>query len=66
MKTIPNILIAFILVFASCEKFEEPENNTALLVKANALTMLADGILTATARNYYLSSAVELRARAQQ
>lgn len=39
----------------------EPDNKTALLSKAAALTALADEILTATARNYYLSSAIELR-----
>ena len=39
----------------------EPDNKAALLSKAAALTALADETLTATARNYYLSSAIELR-----
>ncbi|MGB5246204.1 MAG: alkyl/aryl-sulfatase [Woeseia sp.] len=42
----------------------EPENKAAMLNKADALTALADDMLTATARNYYLSSAIELRKRA--
>ena len=39
----------------------EPDNKAALLSKAAVLTALADETLTATARNYYLSSAIELR-----
>lgn len=39
----------------------EPMNRTALLAKATALTELSENILTATARNYYLSTAIELR-----
>ncbi|MBT8083839.1 MAG: alkyl/aryl-sulfatase [Woeseia sp.] len=39
----------------------QPNNKAALLHKADALTGLADEILTATARNYYLSSAIKLR-----
>ncbi len=39
----------------------EPDNKAAMISKAEALTALADQILTATARNYYLSSAIELR-----
>jgi len=42
-----------------------PENKAALLNKADALTKLAENILTATARNYYLSSALQLRKRAK-
>lgn len=44
----------------------EPLNNSALLNKADALTALADDILTATARNYYLSSAIQLRKLANE
>jgi len=44
----------------------EPLNKAALISKADALSALADDILTATARNYYLSSAIQLRKRAQQ
>lgn len=43
----------------------EPNNEKAMINKADALTGLADEILTATARNYYLSSAIELRKRAE-
>jgi len=42
----------------------EPTNKSALINKADALTGLAEDILTATARNYYLSSAIHLRKRA--
>lgn len=42
----------------------DPEDNIALLTKADALEGLADKLLTATGRNYYLTSAVELRRRA--
>ncbi len=41
----------------------EPDNNAAMLSKADALMALADDILTATARNYYISSAIMLRSR---
>lgn len=44
----------------------EPLNNSALLNKADALTALADDILTATARNYYISSAIQLRKLANE
>ncbi|MDB4279238.1 alkyl/aryl-sulfatase [Paraglaciecola sp.] len=44
----------------------EPLNKAAMISKADALSALADDILTATARNYYLSSAIQLRKRAQQ
>ncbi len=43
----------------------EPGNKPAHLYKAQALENLADNILTATARNYYLSSAMQLRKVAQ-
>ncbi len=39
----------------------EPINKAVLLSKADALTALADDTLTATARNHYLSSTIELR-----
>jgi len=39
----------------------EPSNSAAMIFKADALTGLAEHILTATARNYYLSAAKELR-----
>ena len=42
----------------------EPKNMVAMLHKADALAALAEARLTATARNYYLSSAVELRKKA--
>ena len=42
----------------------EPDNKVAKLRKADALTALAGEILTATARNYYLSSAIKLRKQA--
>ena len=42
----------------------DPKNKAAMLNKADALTALADDILTATARNYYLSSAIQLRKQA--
>ncbi|MDB9844138.1 alkyl/aryl-sulfatase [Porticoccaceae bacterium] len=42
----------------------DPKNKTAMLRKADALTALAQDKLTTTARNYYLSSAIELRKRA--
>lgn len=42
----------------------EPDNRTAMSHKADALTALSNDVLTATARNYYLSSAIELRKRA--
>lgn len=41
-----------------------PTNTQAMLLKADALTQLADNLLTATGRNYYLTSALELRQRA--
>jgi alkyl sulfatase BDS1-like metallo-beta-lactamase superfamily hydrolase len=44
----------------------EPLNNSALLNKADAMTALADDILTATARNYYISSAIQLRKLANE
>jgi hypothetical protein len=34
---------------------------SAMLNKADVLSALADDILTATARNYYISSTIELR-----
>ena len=43
----------------------QPNNAKAMINKADALTGLADEILTATARNYYLSSAIALRKRAE-
>lgn len=39
----------------------EPDNKAAMTSKAKALTALAEETLTATARNYYLTSALELR-----
>lgn len=39
----------------------QPNNAKAMINKADALTGLADEIPTATARNYYLSSAIALR-----
>ena len=42
----------------------DPEDNIALLTKADALEALANELLTATGRNYYLTSANELRNRA--
>ena len=44
----------------------EPLNKSALNNKADALSALANNILTATARNYYLSSAIQLRKLAQK
>ena len=44
----------------------EPLNKAAMIIKADALSALAENILTTTARNYYLSSAIQLRKRAQQ
>ncbi|MEM8935851.1 MAG: alkyl/aryl-sulfatase [Pseudomonadota bacterium] len=44
----------------------EPDNETALSVKAEALTALAETKLTATARNYYLSTAIQLRKRVNE
>ena len=41
-----------------------PDDSAAMLRKADAMTELADDVLTATARNYYLSSAKQLRERA--
>ena len=41
----------------------QPNDRAAALRKAEAMTQLADDILTATARNYYLSSAKQLRER---
>lgn len=43
----------------------QPNNAKAMINKADALTGLADEIPTATARNYYLSSAIALRKRAE-
>ena len=42
----------------------EPNSEAALLGKAKALTHLAEGVLTTTARNYFLSSAIQLRKKA--
>ncbi len=42
----------------------DPKNRAAMHSKADALTALAEDMLTATARNYYLSSAIELREQA--
>jgi len=42
----------------------DPKNKAAMLRKADALTALAQDKLTTTARNYYLSSAIELRKQA--
>ena len=42
----------------------DPKNKTVMLRKADALTALAQDKLTTTARNYYLSSAIELRKQA--
>ena len=39
----------------------EPGSTDAKLRKADAMTKLAEKVLTTTARNYYLSSAKELR-----
>ncbi|MEM9173356.1 MAG: alkyl sulfatase dimerization domain-containing protein [Pseudomonadota bacterium] len=44
----------------------DPKQTEALLAKADALTALAFDTLTATARNYYLTVAKQLRARAAQ
>ena len=41
----------------------QPDDRVAALRKAEAMTQLADDVLTATARNYYLSSAKQLRER---
>lgn len=43
-----------------------PNNKSALLYKADALTALARINLTTTARNYYLSSAILLREKAKE
>ena len=43
----------------------QPNNAWAMRMKAKALTRLARDQITATARNYYLTSAQELRERAQ-
>jgi uncharacterized sulfatase len=43
-----------------------PNHQQAMLYKADALTALADKILTATARNYYISSAIQLRKKSQK
>ncbi len=43
----------------------EPNNAEVMLIKADALTQLAQRNITATARNYYLTSANELRKRAK-
>lgn len=40
----------------------EPENADAKRLKANALELLGDRLLTATGRNYYFTTAQELRA----
>ena len=42
----------------------EPKSAEARIRKADAMTELAESVLTATARNYYLSSAKELRSSA--
>ncbi|GAC33146.1 alkyl/aryl-sulfatase [Paraglaciecola polaris] len=44
----------------------EPNNKQAMENKADVLTALSDNILTATARNYYLSSALALRKLARK
>jgi uncharacterized sulfatase len=44
----------------------DPRSTEPLLLKADALTRLADDLLTATGRNYYLTVALELRARARE
>ena len=41
------------------------QENEAKMLKADALTMLADDMLTATGRNYYLTVAQQLRAEAR-
>jgi alkyl sulfatase BDS1-like metallo-beta-lactamase superfamily hydrolase len=43
----------------------DPRAPAPLLLKADALSVLAEALLTATGRNYYLTVAQELRARAQ-
>lgn len=43
----------------------EPKNAWAMRMKASALTGLAEHQVTATARNYYFTTALELRERAQ-
>ncbi|WP_414651894.1 alkyl sulfatase dimerization domain-containing protein [Gimesia maris] len=43
----------------------EPGNPTAMQIKADALTRLARNMVNATARNYYLSVARELREKTQ-
>ena len=44
----------------------DPSNKQAMLNKAESLSALAENILTATARNYYLSSAIALRKKAKE
>ena len=44
----------------------QPNNAKAMINKADALTGLADEIPTATARNYYLSSAIAFRFRPEE
>lgn len=44
----------------------DPNNTAAMLDKARALTALAQDQLTTTARNYYISSAIELRKKANK
>jgi len=44
----------------------KPDHKKVLLIKADALTKLAENILTTTARNYYLTSAKQLRERAKE
>ncbi len=43
----------------------EPNNSKVMLMKADALRQLAENNVTATARNYYFTSAGELRNRAR-
>lgn len=44
----------------------DPDDKRAMLLKADAFDNLADQLLTATGRNYYLTSAKFLRERAQE
>ncbi|NQT01788.1 MAG: hypothetical protein HQ580_07195 [Planctomycetes bacterium] len=43
-----------------------PNSNNAKLLKADALEKLAEDLITATGRNYYLTVAQELRAESKK
>jgi alkyl sulfatase BDS1-like metallo-beta-lactamase superfamily hydrolase len=42
----------------------DPSDKKVMLLKADALNLLAEALLTATGRNFYLSDAEQLRVRA--